>query len=350
MAGEAETGGAKTPGARRPGRRWLDAWERRLGPFNRVVALALVLVVAASLVFFVKDGFARLGAPDPRAVGRAVKDSPLWAATRDDLRARVTGGEAAQSATTLRVPATFLVAYEAEIVAVDRRAGGVGQAFLLLVERDAEAPIEYHLKRAAASWRRAELGAGVVAALALVVFLAVVGWPPREDAVPTAQEPEALLLEDLRRTASRAAFFESRALALLVVGIAAAICGVAGAVYLALRLPPPAAAADTVDLVSKLGPVGMLIFVEAVAWFLLRQYRAHVDDFKTTHCIGARRLDFLMALRLLRSRDAEQVKPLVEALLRESPCPGESRGASAPAADESTVEKLVAAALRKFGA
>lgn len=64
------------------------------------------------------------------------------------------------------------------------------------------------------------------------------------------------------------------------------------------------AVALTLDFVGKLGPVGMLVFVEAVAWFLLRQYRAHVDDFKTTHGIGAKRLDFLMALRLLRAPDA----------------------------------------------
>lgn len=46
-------------------------------------------------------------------------------------------------------------------------------------------------------------------------------------------------------------------------------------------------------------PAGVLFFVEAIAWFLLRQYRALIEDYKWFHRIYMKRCNYLAALLLL---------------------------------------------------
>ena len=47
-------------------------------------------------------------------------------------------------------------------------------------------------------------------------------------------------------------------------------------------------------------PTGVLIFVEAIAWFLLRQYRALVEDYKWFYRLYLKRANYLAALRILQ--------------------------------------------------
>jgi hypothetical protein len=59
-------------------------------------------------------------------------------------------------------------------------------------------------------------------------------------------------------------------------------------------------------LLRAIRPAGVLIFVEAIAWFLLRQYRALIEDYKSFHRLYMKRANYLAALRIL---DKQTIRP-----------------------------------------
>jgi hypothetical protein len=62
----------------------------------------------------------------------------------------------------------------------------------------------------------------------------------------------------------------------------------------------------------------MLIFIEAIAWFLLRQYRALIEDYKSFYRYYMRRANYLAALKLaLEQTEKTQLNRVVETLLSE---------------------------------
>ena len=62
----------------------------------------------------------------------------------------------------------------------------------------------------------------------------------------------------------------------------------------------------------------MLVFIEAISWFLLRQYRALIEDYKSFYRYYMRRANYLTSLKLVsESADASLRVRLVEALLGE---------------------------------
>jgi hypothetical protein len=69
---------------------------------------------------------------------------------------------------------------------------------------------------------------------------------------------------------------------------------------------------------SAIRPTGVLIFLEAIAWFLLRQYRAFVEDYKWFHRVYIKRVNYLAAGELLkRSVVSKENFFLATALIRE---------------------------------
>jgi hypothetical protein len=50
----------------------------------------------------------------------------------------------------------------------------------------------------------------------------------------------------------------------------------------------------------------MLVFVEGIAWILLRQYRALIEDYKSFHRMYLKRANYLVALKVL---SAPEVTP-----------------------------------------
>jgi hypothetical protein len=58
--------------------------------------------------------------------------------------------------------------------------------------------------------------------------------------------------------------------------------------------------------VRALRPTGVLLFVEAIAWFLLRQYRALIEDYKWFHRLYMKRANYLAALRIF---DKTAIRP-----------------------------------------
>jgi hypothetical protein len=68
-------------------------------------------------------------------------------------------------------------------------------------------------------------------------------------------------------------------------------------------------------LPQTIRPLGMLFFVEAIAWFLLRQYRALVEDYKLFHRMYLKRVNFIAALRIASEPDVTPSKLSVAAAL-----------------------------------
>jgi hypothetical protein len=61
----------------------------------------------------------------------------------------------------------------------------------------------------------------------------------------------------------------------------------------------------------------MLIFVEAIAWFLLRQYRVQLEDYKTFYRIYLRRANLLLALKTISVNDAATRATMAAAFLQD---------------------------------
>lgn len=95
-----------------------------------------------------------------------------------------------------------------------------------------------------------------------------------------------------------------RSTLLLAGGIIMAFIGVA-IFYITLPNFSPNES-PTTYLSKAIRPTGILIFIESIAWFLLRQYRALIEDYKTFHRIYLKRANFLAAYRLVST---EKVRP-----------------------------------------
>jgi hypothetical protein len=104
---------------------------------------------------------------------------------------------------------------------------------------------------------------------------------------------------EVASAAHRADAFYARSTLLLVAGIAMAFVGV-GIFY--VTLPETQGEQTLLSYGPKLiRPTGVLIFVEAISWFLLRQYRALVEDYKWFYRLYLKRANYLAALRILGS-------------------------------------------------
>lgn len=57
---------------------------------------------------------------------------------------------------------------------------------------------------------------------------------------------------------------------------------------------------NTSDIVNFVRPFTMLIFIESIAWFLLRQYRVLINDYKEFYRLFMKRLNYNVAFRFLK--------------------------------------------------
>ena len=72
-------------------------------------------------------------------------------------------------------------------------------------------------------------------------------------------------------------------------------------------------------LLSSIRPSLILIFIESIAWFLLRQYRLQIEDFKVFHKSYLKRTNYFISYKLLNKEklDKELKTLLTTALLQE---------------------------------
>jgi hypothetical protein len=109
--------------------------------------------------------------------------------------------------------------------------------------------------------------------------------------------PVALFELEVKSAERRADVLFVRSTLLLGGGIIMAFIGVA-IFYVTL---PESAKDDSIESywLRTIRPTGVLIFVEAIAWFLLRQYRALIEDYKWFHRLYMKRANYLAAIRIL---------------------------------------------------
>lgn len=71
------------------------------------------------------------------------------------------------------------------------------------------------------------------------------------------------------------------------------------AVFYATLPDPIRDESQSTYLIRALRATGMLVFLEAIAWFLLRQYRNLIEDFKSFHRIYMKRANYLAAITII---------------------------------------------------
>lgn len=129
---------------------------------------------------------------------------------------------------------------------------------------------------------------------------------------------ESVLLDDVARAVELAIGLYSRSTLLLVGGIAMAFVGI-GVFWASLpavpQVPGNLNEVALAYLPLAVRPVAMLVFVEAIAWFLLRQYRQLIEDYKTFHRVYLRRVNFLAAFKISSGKDATAAELAIAAAL-----------------------------------
>jgi hypothetical protein len=110
---------------------------------------------------------------------------------------------------------------------------------------------------------------------------------------------EAFLSDQVQTAAAIANALYDRSTLLIVGGIVMAFVGVG--VFYATVPEMHDVASLTAYLARVVRPTGILIFVEAIAWFLLRQYRVQIEDYKSFYRIYLRRANLLIALKTIAS-------------------------------------------------
>ena len=128
------------------------------------------------------------------------------------------------------------------------------------------------------------------------------------------QSAEMCLAEDVDESRIRATELYSRSTLMLVAGVVMAFIGVAVFYF---SLPSYSSVDANFDLRSYLArairPTGILIFLEGIAWFLLRQYRALIEDYKAFHRLYLKRANYLVSLKTLSMPEVSQAQMLLAA-------------------------------------
>ncbi|MBL0089756.1 MAG: hypothetical protein IPP44_24985 [Ideonella sp.] len=122
--------------------------------------------------------------------------------------------------------------------------------------------------------------------------------------------------QDVMFARNRADEVFNRSTVLLISGIAMAIIGVAVFYF---SLPSGEPGQSLTDLLIRAArPAAILFFLEAVAWFLLRQYRALSLDYKDYHDVASRRAGILASLQLARRLNTPELNLLALTALLEA--------------------------------
>jgi len=144
----------------------------------------------------------------------------------------------------------------------------------------------------------------------------------------------SVLKDEVHFARRRALDIHQRSSIMLLAGIVMAFVGV-GAFYASIPTVGPDTKLEGY-LMQSLRPTAMLVFVEALAWFLLRQYRALSEEYRRFHRLAQRRADFLTAFMTVAQTNAPDSAVFVlTALLQEPPTLVLKKGESTEALVES---------------
>jgi hypothetical protein len=137
---------------------------------------------------------------------------------------------------------------------------------------------------------------------------------------------EEYMIADVRHAIDTSDQLFSRSTLLLVGGVVMAFVGV-GVFFLSLfsnETPSTQPISSFIELLSSprflmaFRSFAMLVFLEAIAWFLLRQYRSLIEDYKSFYRYYMRRANYLAAIKISSQRGGDsQFAAIVKTLLAE---------------------------------
>jgi hypothetical protein len=154
------------------------------------------------------------------------------------------------------------------------------------------------------------------AASSVSLGIPVVPLEEKPDRTPRTITAEEFLSDQVQTAAAIANTLYDRSTLLLSGEIIMAFIGV-GVFYVTV---PDMTGVGTLTgyIPHVVRPAGMLLFVEAIAWFLLRQYRVQIEDYKGFYRMYLRRANLLIALKTILSAPKDRAqRALAEAFLQD---------------------------------
>lgn len=140
------------------------------------------------------------------------------------------------------------------------------------------------------------------------------------DVIKTKEELNFVFVNTLNKTKQDSKNLYNRATLMLVSGLIMSFVGIS-IFYLSL----PNYSLTSLDLYHilyfSLRPTLILLFIEGISWFLLRQYRLLIEDYKFFHKIYLRKLNYYTTYRLMQgsvTNKSEVELILLQALLNEN--------------------------------
>ncbi|WP_447915802.1 hypothetical protein [Delftia acidovorans] len=109
---------------------------------------------------------------------------------------------------------------------------------------------------------------------------------------------QQVFIAEVKKAEGHAAVLFRRSTYLLTSGVLMAFIGVA--IFHATLPDYISESSDKLVYVTHaIRAGGMLIFIEAIAWFLLKQYRSLIEDFKSFHRVYMKRANYLAAITII---------------------------------------------------
>jgi hypothetical protein len=136
---------------------------------------------------------------------------------------------------------------------------------------------------------------------------------PKGDTTRAAPTPIESFARDVLAASERTDAIFGRSTLLLAGGIVMAFIGVS---IFYVTLPETQKDQPIIAyLPHAVRPTGVLVFIEAISWFLLRQYRAQVEDYKWFYRLYLKRANFLAAMRILDKATVRETDIFIAACL-----------------------------------
>ncbi|MDP9121577.1 MAG: hypothetical protein M3O15_09460, partial [Acidobacteriota bacterium] len=175
--------------------------------------------------------------------------------------------------------------------------------------------------------------------VALFAFLVVVGlvlperFGSRLESEGTSYDgltTERLLALEIQYAGQEVMAMKRRSLGMLMAGVTVSLAGLIVFLSLLPDLDSESHAAASLSLgVKSLRSVGLLVFIEAVAWFFLRQYSASIEHGKYYHRIYLRRVSYLVTYKLLSRQGVEETDSMLPVALLQEDLSGHLRASEA---------------------
>lgn len=122
------------------------------------------------------------------------------------------------------------------------------------------------------------------------------------------ETPEEVLEKEIYKAQQRVNDIYERSTLLLVGGIIMAFIGV---MIFYTTLPDTNKTDINSYFLNSIRPTGSLIFIEAIAWFLLRQYRVSMEDYKMFYKIYLKRVNYLIGFRALHKEASIETRLII---------------------------------------